>query len=100
MFYPVPEVNWRSIYMCGDHSKAFMRKLRDSFTMHLWNEHSQMMDLEDMSLKCPLIELASKHCPLTYHRELRPQLASEKPQLTVQELKMILNWKLKQQNHD
>ena len=86
--------------MCSDkeqqYSKAFLRKLKDSYSLHLWNDHSQMMDYTGMSLSCPLLELTSQHCPLTYHREIRPQLPKEKPQLTVKELKMILNWKLQE----
>ena len=59
--------------------QAFAKKLRGSHGLHLWTDHSSIIQIGDMQEACPLISLAEDHCPLTYIREIRSSLPTQVP---------------------
>ena len=57
--------------------KAFSKKLRGSHGLHLWTDHSSIVQVGDMQEACPLISLAEDHCPLTFIREIRSSMPTK-----------------------
>ena len=68
-----------------------MKKLKKSSALHLWNDHSGMIQVEDMKENSifillrytqtdtpgtdnPLYCCSEEHCPMTYHREIKKLL--------------------------
>ena len=61
----------------SDIFKAFTKKLRGSLGLHLWTDHSSIIQVGDMQETCPLIDLAEDHCPLTFIREIKSSLPTQ-----------------------
>ena len=61
----------------SDIFKAFSKKLRGSLGLHLWTDHSSIIQVGDMQMTCPLIGLAEDHCPLTFIREIKSSLPTQ-----------------------
>ena len=57
--------------------QAFSKKLRGSHGLHLWTDHSSIVQVGDMQEACPLISLAEDHCPLTFIREIRSSMPTK-----------------------
>ena len=96
IFYPYGEKNWKQIFKCSKSRKeqrvgktfminkhstsifqAFSKKLRGSHGLHLWTDHSSIVQVGDMQEACPLISLAEDHCPLTFIREIRSSMPTK-----------------------
>lgn len=54
-----------------------MKKVKKSSGLHLWNDHSGMVQVEDMKENSLFIILSEEHCPMTYHREIKRLLPTE-----------------------
>ena len=83
MFNPMEEKNWKQLFNCGtrkDH-RVYLKKLKKSYSLHLWNDHSSLLDIMDIQQKvsdmCPIISLAEDHCPMIYHREIKKELPTQ-----------------------
>jgi hypothetical protein len=93
--FPVAAANWKEIFVSGAEEAKRMARVADSArAVHLWQERSRVVQVENMREDSGFVALSREHCPMVYYREIHGTVPKKKKGLKANEMKLILNWKL------